>query len=232
MLAFRGLRARCGSRDTVAGVGYGRAAGFLRAALWVSAVETTFLIVGLGNPGAEYARTRHNAGFMVVDLVAARGRGAWSGESRFKCQLARIDDRGRRLLVAKPDTYMNASGEALAALAGFYKVPHERVLVVVDDADLPLGEIRMRPSGSSGGHHGLESVEAHLGTREYARQRIGIGRDRPEERRITGHVLAPFRAGERPLLEKVLQTAAEQVECWLAGGIAQAMNRFNGLVKV
>ncbi len=126
---------------------------------------------------------------------------------------------------------MNASGEAVAAVAGYYKVAREQILVVVDDADLPLGEIRMRPSGSSGGHHGLESVESHLGSREYARQRIGIGRDRPEERRIAGHVLAPFRAGEQPLLENVLQTAAEQVECWLAAGIGQAMNRFNGVIK-
>ncbi len=199
-------------------------------------METTFLIVGLGNPGSEYARTRHNAGFMVVDLVAARARGSWSVERKFQAQVARVELSSvegsmRRLLLCKPETFMNASGEAVAAVAGYYKVPRERILVVVDDADLPLGEIRMRPSGSAGGHHGLESVEAHLGSREYARQRIGIGRDRPEERRIAGHVLAPFRAGEQPLLENVLQTAAEQVECWLAVGVGQAMNRFNGVIK-
>ena len=104
--------------------------------------------------------------------------------------------------------------------------------MVVDDADLPLGEIRLRPSGSSGGHHGLESIESHLGSRDYARQRIGIGREQSVERRITGHVLAAFRPGELPVLEKVLQTAVEQVECWLAAGIARAMNEFNGVIKV
>jgi len=191
-----------------------------------------FLIVGLGNPGSEYAKTRHNAGFMVLDLVAERARSTWKGERKFQSRIARVDDGGRRVLLCKPETYMNASGEAVKAVAGFFQVPLERLLVVVDDADLGLGELRMRPGGSSGGHHGLESIESQLGSREYARQRVGIGRDRPEERRITGHVLAPFRAGELPLLEKVLQTAAEQVECWLAAGVAQAMNKFNGAIKV
>ena len=188
--------------------------------------------MGLGNPGSEYARTRHNAGFMVLDLLAARWKAAWSGDRKFQSKLARAEEGGRRVTLCKPETFMNASGEAVGPLATFHKVPLAQVLVVVDDADLPLGEIRMRPSGSSGGHHGLESIEGHLGSREYARQRIGIGRDRPGERRITGYVLNPFQPGELPLLEKVLQTAAEQVECWLAAGIAQAMNRFNGVIKV
>lgn len=195
-------------------------------------METGFLIAGLGNPGAEYARTRHNAGFMVVDLLAARWKATWVGDRKFRAQVARVDGEGRRVTLCKPDTFMNASGEAVGALAGFYKIPLGRVLVVVDDADLDLGEIRMRPSGSSGGHHGLESVEAHLGSREYARQRIGIGRERAGDRRITGHVLTPFRPGEMPVLEKVLQTAVEQVECWLVSGAGPAMNRFNGAVKV
>ena len=127
---------------------------------------------------------------------------------------------------------MNASGEAVSAVMGFQKIPAGQLLVAVDDADLPFGDIRLRPDGSSGGHHGLESVEQHLGTREYARQRIGIGRDDPAARRISGYVLAPFRAAERELLEKVLQKACEQIECWLAAGAAQAMNRFNGTVKI
>ena len=126
---------------------------------------------------------------------------------------------------------MNASGEAVGALASFQKIPTSQVLVTVDDADLPFGEIRFRPSGSSGGHHGLESIEQHLGTREYARQRIGIGRDDPAARQIAGYVLGQFRPTEQELLEKVLQKACEQIECWLAVGSMQAMNQFNGLIK-
>jgi PTH1 family peptidyl-tRNA hydrolase len=194
-------------------------------------VETAFLIVGLGNPGSEYARTRHNAGFMVTDLLAARWKAAWTGDRKFRSNLARAEDQGRRMTLCQPQTFMNASGEAVASVAAYFKVPLERILVIVDDADLELGELRLRPSGSSGGHHGLESIENHLGSRAYARQRIGIGRERVEERRITGHVLAPFKPAELPVLEKVLQTAAEQVECWLAAGSLQAMNRFNGVVK-
>ena len=127
---------------------------------------------------------------------------------------------------------MNSSGETVGALVGFHKLALARLLVVVDDADLPLGEIRLRPSGSSGGHHGLESIEQHLGSREYARQRIGIGRGEHNVREIADHVLSPFRAGERKLLEKVLQKACEQIECWFSAGVTQAMNRFNGAVKI
>jgi PTH1 family peptidyl-tRNA hydrolase len=194
-------------------------------------VEPWFLIVGLGNPGADYVRTRHNAGFMLVDLLAARWKAAWTTERKFQAQLARAEEGGRRVVLCKPVTFMNASGESVGPLAAYYKVPLERILVAVDDADLDLGEIRMRPSGSSGGHHGLESLEQHLGSREFARLRMGIGRERAEERRITGHVLAAFQPAERPLLEKVLQTASEQVECWLASGIARAMNDFNGVIE-
>jgi PTH1 family peptidyl-tRNA hydrolase len=127
---------------------------------------------------------------------------------------------------------MNASGEAVGPLADFQKIPPERVLVVVDDADLAFGQLRLRPGGRSGGHHGLESIEQHLGTRDYARQRIGIGRDDPAARQISGYVLSPFRTEERELLEKVLQKACDQIECWLAQGAAQAMNRHNGAVQI
>jgi PTH1 family peptidyl-tRNA hydrolase len=127
---------------------------------------------------------------------------------------------------------MNASGEAVGPLAGFQKVPASRVLVVVDDADLAFGQLRLRPEGSSGGHHGLESIESHLGTQKYARLRVGIGRDDPAAREISGYVLSPFRQEEQALLEKVLQTASEQIECWLAEGAKPAMNRFNGTVKL
>jgi PTH1 family peptidyl-tRNA hydrolase len=195
-------------------------------------MENLYLIVGLGNPGREYARTRHNAGFMVLDRLAEQWKAGWRSEKKFHARLARAERDGKRILLCQPETFMNASGEAVSAVMGFQKIPADRLLVAVDDADLPFGDIRLRPGGSSGGHHGLESVEQHLATREYARQRIGIGRDDPAARRISGYVLAPFRAAERELLEKVLQKACEQVECWLAAGTAQAMNRFNGTIKI
>ena len=122
------------------------------------------------------------------------------------------------------------SGEAVAAVAEYFHIPAERLLVTVDDADLPLGEVRLRPKGGSGGHNGLESIEQHLATAEFARQRIGIGR-RDGQREITGHVLGQFGADEAALLEKVLQRAGDQAESWLAGGIEKAMNQFNGVVS-
>lgn len=194
-------------------------------------MENVYLIVGLGNPGREYERTRHNAGFMVVDRLAQRWGGRWAPQKKFQARLARLERDGRRLILCQPDTFMNASGEAVGAVVSFQKIPPRQVLVVVDDADLELGQLRLRPEGSSGGHHGLESVERHLATREYARQRVGIGRDRPGARQISGYVLSPFRKEEAELLEKVLQKACDQIECWFADGPGPAMNRFNGAVE-
>lgn len=193
-------------------------------------MDAISLVVGLGNPGPEYARTRHNAGFMVVEQVAAGLSARWTFEKRFSAQVAKGDRDGQRLMLAEPQTYMNASGEAVAALLNFYRVPLARLLVVVDDADLPLGGLRMRPQGSSGGHHGLESIESHVGSREFARLRVGIGRRDEGRREITGHVLGKFGTAEMPLFEKVLERAAKQVACWWTDGVAAAMNRFNGVI--
>src|SRR5262249_12989992 len=191
-----------------------------------------FLIMGLGNPGRDYARTRHNAGFLLVEKLAGGWQVEWAERRKFNARVARADRGDRRIFLCEPATYMNASGEAVSALMSFYKVPLPRLLVVVDDADLPLGTLRLRPDGSSGGHHGLESVERHLGTRAYARLRIGIGRQAADQREITNWVLAPFRKEEAPVLEKVLQTGCEQIECWLSAGVREAMNRFNGAVGI
>jgi PTH1 family peptidyl-tRNA hydrolase len=125
---------------------------------------------------------------------------------------------------------MNSSGEAVGPLIAYYQVPLKRVLVVVDDADLPLGELRLRPGGSSGGHHGLESIEQHLGTREFARLRIGIGRQ-GGGREIADYVLGRFSPDEMALAEKVLTVAGDQAECWLNAGIQKAMNQFNGIAE-
>jgi len=192
-------------------------------------MEDLHLIVGLGNPGVEYVRTRHNAGFRLVEELAKRWHAEWRTEKKFHARVARMERGGRRVLLCEPQTFMNLSGEAVARWVSFYQLPLRNLVVVVDDADLPVGELRMRMRGSSGGHHGLESIEQHLGTREFARLRIGIGR-RKGEREITDHVLGRFDLAEVKLVEKVLTVACDQVECWLDAGIQKAMNLFNGVV--
>ena len=194
-------------------------------------MENLYLIVGLGNPGADYAQTRHNAGFLLVERLAERWRANWELERKFQSRVAKAERDGRRVLLVQPQTFMNLSGEAVSSVSGFYRVPPAQVLVAVDDADLPLGEIRLRSSGSSGGHHGLESVEQHLATREYPRLRIGIGRRDAAVREITGHVLGKFGADEKDLFAQVLAQAGEQIGCWLGAGIQKAMSQFNGQVK-
>ena len=192
-------------------------------------MENVFLIVGLGNPGAEYAQTRHNAGFLLVEKLAAKWKTDWSNERKFEARIAKSERSGRRVLLCQPQTFMNLSGETVGTLKNFYQLPLKQVLVVVDDADLPLGEIRLRASGSSGGHHGLESIEQHVASREFARLRIGIGR-KDGAREITNFVLGRFESDENAVLEKVLVRASDQVECWLDNGIEKAMNQFNGVV--
>jgi len=192
-------------------------------------MEPLHLIVGLGNPGAEYAKTRHNAGFMVLARLAEQWRANWTSEKKFNARVARAVADGRGAILCQPQTYMNASGEAVGAVSVFYRIAAERILVVVDDADLPLGELRLRPGGSSGGHHGLESIEQHLGTRQYARLRIGIGRE-SGAREITGYVLGRFSAQDAKRMDEVVMAACRQVECWWTDGIQKAMNQFNGAV--
>ncbi len=194
-------------------------------------MENLYLIVGLGNPGSEYAKTRHNAGFQVVERLAGRWRTDWAYEKKFNARLAHVVRGERRVVLCEPQTYMNASGEAAGAVAAFYRVTAERLLVIVDDADLPLGQLRLRPGGSSGGHHGLESVEQHLGTPNYARLRVGIGRQ-AGAREITGYVLGRFGSTETALADKVFNVATDQAETWLDAGIQKAMSLFNGNVDV
>jgi PTH1 family peptidyl-tRNA hydrolase len=193
-------------------------------------MENVFLIVGLGNPGADYARTRHNAGFLLVEKLAAMWGAGWASEKKFVARIAKAGRSGKNILLCQPQTFMNLSGESVGALVKFYRLTPAQVLVAVDDADLPLGEIRLRPGGGNGGHHGLESIEQHLGSREYARLRIGIGR-RDGARQISGHVLGKFEADELVVLEKVLERAGAQLECWLNDGLPKAMSLFNGKVE-
>ena len=186
------------------------------------------LVVGLGNPGPRYRHTRHNAGFRVLDAVAARA-GAGPAESRFAGRYAEGMLAGERVGLLAPETFMNRSGEALAlALAALPSVePAADLLVVLDDADLPLGRLRLRARGSSGGHNGLADVLERLATDAVPRLRFGIGR--PEEPRDTvDYVLEPFAPAEEVLLAEALPRAADAVACFVAEGSAAAMNRFNG----
>ena len=192
-------------------------------------MENNFLIVGLGNPGAEYAKTRHNAGFLLVEKLAEQWQSGWVNERKFVARVAKAERNGKKVLLCEPQTFMNLSGESVGALVNFYQLPLGKILVAVDDADLPFGEIRLRKSGSSGGHHGLESIEQHLASREFARLRIGIGR-KDSSRQIANYVLGKFDASENELLKKVLERAANQVETWLTAGIEKAMSQFNGVV--
>jgi PTH1 family peptidyl-tRNA hydrolase len=195
-------------------------------------MENLTLIVGLGNPGAKYARTRHNVGFQLLEHLAGRWHSAaWLEKKKFQSSVSRAERNSRVMLLARPQTFMNASGEAVAAMQAWYRLPLPRLLVAVDDADLPLGEIRLRARGSSGGHHGLESIEARLGTRDFARLRIGIGRAAEGRREIADYVLAPFTQAEAGLVDEVLTAATMMVECWLDDGIEKAMSRYNGVVN-
>jgi len=193
-------------------------------------MDNLFLVVGLGNPGREYVGTRHNAGFLVVDGFAERLGARWKLEDKFQARIARGELKGRKVVLCQPQTFMNSSGIAVVKTADYFKIPPNQLLVSVDDADLPFGEIRLRASGSSGGHHGLDSVQSQLGSKDYARQRIGIGRTAPGVRDIYGHVLGRFSEPDHVLLEKVLERAGSQIACWIEHGTSRAMNNFNGVV--
>jgi len=194
-------------------------------------MENAYLIAGLGNPGTEYVATRHNAGFLLVDRLARGWQGRLSFEKKFNAKVGQAELEGKKLILEQPQTYMNLSGQAVAAVMAYYHVPINGVLILVDDADLPLGEIRLRPAGSSGGHHGLESIEQHLGTQNYARLRLGIGRHPSAERQIKDYVLSRFTMEETSLFENVLRRAEAQVERWVLTGIEKAMTEYNGSVK-
>jgi PTH1 family peptidyl-tRNA hydrolase len=184
-----------------------------------------YLIVGLGNPGPKYAANRHNVGFRCLGRLAAAYDLAFDKQQK-KARVALGAIRGRRVVLARPQTFMNESGRAVAPLARFYQVPLECLLVVYDDLDLPLGVVRMRPEGSSGGHKGMSSIIEQLGDQNFPRLRIGIGRP-PEQMDPVDYVLQNFSADEEPLVEETLERAVAAVETWLAEGVEMAMSRHN-----
>jgi PTH1 family peptidyl-tRNA hydrolase len=181
------------------------------------------IVVGLGNPGREYAATRHNLGFMVVDELARR-LALGERRNRFRSDLVEVFDAGEKVVLIKPRTYMNLSGSAVREAVNWYKTPLHDLLVVVDDIDLPFGSIRLRARGGSGGHNGLKSIIAELGTDTFSRMRIGIGRGPGH---ATRQVLSRFTADEERVLPAVLQAGADCVQEWERNGIINAMNRCN-----
>jgi PTH1 family peptidyl-tRNA hydrolase len=186
-------------------------------------VEFT-LIVGLGNPGPKYAANRHNAGFRCVERLGSALGVDFKRQKRAHVALG--DFHGRRIVLAKPQTFMNESGQAVVPLAHFYKVPIERLLIVYDDLDLQPGTLRLRPGGGSGGHKGMRSIIEHLGAQDFTRLRIGIGRP-PGRMDPAAYVLQDFTTDEELVLQETLDRALSAIETWLCEGIEAAMNRSN-----
>jgi PTH1 family peptidyl-tRNA hydrolase len=183
------------------------------------------LVVGLGNPGSKYEGTRHNIGFEAVDRLASSSSGARYSR-KFDGLLAEAEIDFRRVLLLKPETFMNLSGRSVAQALRFYKLEAADLLVVCDDLNLPLGKLRLRAGGSDGGQKGLRDITAHLGTEAYARLRIGIGDRGPID--ASDFVLSRFRPTERPAIDDALIDTAQAVAVWATQGLDAAMNRFNG----
>ena len=181
------------------------------------------VVVGLGNPGKQYHGTRHNVGFAVVDGLAS-GPAAGRFQSRFQAQVAEMMENDQKVLLVKPETFMNLSGRAVHQVIDFYKVELADLLVVCDDINLPLGKLRIRTKGSHGGHNGLRDIQNHLGTQDYSRLRIGVGAGEDD---LVDHVLGRFRPSERPVIEDALSLAIQAVALWIGQGVDACMNRYN-----
>ncbi len=183
------------------------------------------MVVGLGNPGARYAATRHNVGFMVVDALAAKS-GIQVARCKFDAEFGKGTVAGKQVVLAKPQTYMNLSGQAVQKLAHFFKIPSQAILVIHDDVDLNCNRIKIKEKGGDGGHKGIRSIIAALGTDRFARVRVGVGR--PEaEGDVAQYVLQPLTRDERAKLEQIVLKARDAVVTVLSEGIKTGMNRFN-----
>lgn len=185
------------------------------------------LVVGLGNPGRQYAQTPHNAGFRVVEELARRAGGELRESGRFEAAVLKTDLEGKRVVLAQPLTYMNNSGSAVAAILRCNGMAPSDMIVVLDDADLDAGALRIRPKGGTGGHRGLRSIQERVGTDAFVRVRVGIGRD-PGREDLVSHVLRPLAGAAREALDRAVEKAADAVACILREGAEAAMNRFNG----
>jgi PTH1 family peptidyl-tRNA hydrolase len=182
------------------------------------------VVVGLGNPGSKYHGTRHNVGYAVVDALAA-GPTAGKFQSRFQAQVCDLMEGNEKVLLVKPETFMNLSGRCVRQIMDFYQLDLADLLVVCDDVNLPLGRLRARSKGTHGGHNGLRDIQNHLGTTEYARLRIGVEAGGKDD--LVDHVLGRFRPSERPIIEDATALAVQAVSVWIVQGIDVCMNRFN-----
>jgi len=192
---------------------------------WNTESSEVYLIAGLGNPGLRYKNTRHNIGFRVIGLLASK-LGIRLSSKRFHSKNGRVRFAGKEVILLCPQTYMNESGRSIKACVDFFCLDTEKLLVLHDDIDLPLGRIRIARDGGSGGHRGIISIIEHLGTREFARVRIGIGRPRYGEA-IEAFVLSPFYENEKSVVEKVVELSAQACEAFVREGLQSAMNHFN-----
>jgi peptidyl-tRNA hydrolase, PTH1 family len=183
------------------------------------------VVVGLGNPGSRYAGTRHNVGYAVIDLLAQSPR-AGRFHSRFDAQIAEVQEESGKVLLVKPESFMNLSGRVVRQVVDFYQLPLSDLLVICDDFNLPLGKLRFRARGTHGGHRGLENIQNQLGTTEYSRLRIGVGA--PGEAAAVNHVLGRFRPAERAVIDNAVKLAAQAVAVWIERGIEACMNQYNG----
>ncbi len=190
----------------------------------MNAPGTPFLVAGLGNPGPAYQSTRHNAGFMVLDRLLADK----PGQAFRRHRLGLVASYAPGVWLLKPETFMNLSGDAVAPMLRWLKIDSQRLLVISDDLDLPLGKIRLRRQGSAGGHNGLKSIALRLNSEHFARIRVGIGRPPDPQLPVIDWVLSPFSAGERSALETALANAAAAARLVLQSGVEAAMNRYNG----
>jgi PTH1 family peptidyl-tRNA hydrolase len=189
------------------------------------ALQTTKLVVGLGNPGRRYVGTRHNVGYAVIDSLMESPHASHL-PSRFPAEMGELREGPWKVLLVKPETFMNLSGRCVREVLDFYQLPREDLLVVCDDVNLPLGRLRFRGRGSPGGHNGLRDIQNHLGTIDYARLRIGVGS--PGERNMVDYVLGRFAPSEQAVMDDAVRTAAQAVMVWVEHGTEACMNQYNG----
>ncbi|MBQ3504676.1 MAG: aminoacyl-tRNA hydrolase [Oscillospiraceae bacterium] len=187
----------------------------------------TWLIVGLGNPGKDYERTRHNCGFRAVDLLAEH-LGCRIDKGKFQGLYAQTTYDGKKLMLLKPQTYMNLSGRSVLQLSAYFSIPPQRIIVLFDDISLPPGRLRIRADGSAGGHNGIKSIIAELGSQEFPRVKIGVGGKAHPEQDLADHVLSTFSAQEEKALTVALKNAADAALAIIDHGVPEAVNRFNG----
>lgn len=187
----------------------------------------SWLIVGLGNPGKEYERTRHNCGFRAIDLLA-KTLGCKIDKAKFQGLYGQVTYQGRKLFLLKPMTYMNLSGKSVLQLSAYYQIPPQRIIVLFDDISLEPGRLRIRPDGSAGGHNGIKSIISDLGSQDFPRVKIGVGAKAHAEQDLADWVLSGFSASEEKALGSALERAAEAALCIMDSGVPEAANRYNG----